>query len=118
MDTSSGDVKTGAAIILKALEEPLKQIAANAGLEGSVIVDRVKNSKPDIGFDVLSQDYVNMIEKGIVDPTKVARTALQNAASIAAMVLPPRVSSAKFPNRNPRRCQAVCPEAVCINRNR
>jgi chaperonin GroEL len=101
VDTSSGDVKTGAAIILKALEEPLKQIAANAGLEGSVIVDRVKNSKPDIGFDVLSQDYVNMIEKGIVDPTKVARTALQNAASIAAMVLTTESVVGEIPEPEP-----------------
>jgi chaperonin GroEL len=101
VDASSGDVKTGAAIILKALEEPLKQIAANAGLEGSVIVDRVKNSKPDIGFDVLSQDYVNMIEKGIVDPTKVARTALQNAASIAAMVLTTESVVGEIPEPEP-----------------
>jgi chaperonin GroEL len=101
VDTSSGDVKTGAAIILKALEEPLKQIVANAGLEGSVIVDKVKNSNPDIGFDVLSQEYVNMIEKGIVDPTKVARTALQNAASIASMVLTTESVVGEIPEPEP-----------------
>jgi len=82
-----GDEKTGVQIIEKALEEPVRQIAENAGLEGSVIVDKIKNSKQGIGFDVLSESYVNMIEKGIVDPAKVARSALQNAASVAAMIL-------------------------------
>jgi chaperonin GroEL len=82
-----GDEKTGVQIILRALEEPLRQIAANAGLEGSVIVDKVKNSQIGIGFDALNEKYVNMIETGIVDPAKVTRSALQNAASVASMVL-------------------------------
>lgn len=82
-----GDEKTGAMIVAKALEEPLKQIAENAGLEGSVILDKVKNSDAGIGFNALKEEYVNMIEAGIVDPAKVTRSALQNAASVAAMVL-------------------------------
>ncbi|HBR03744.1 MAG TPA: chaperonin GroEL [Ruminiclostridium sp.] len=83
----SGDEKTGAQIIVRALEEPLRQIAANAGLEGSVILDKVINSEAGTGYDVYGEKYVNMIEGGIVDPAKVARSALQNAASVAAMVL-------------------------------
>jgi len=87
LDTLSGDEKTGAQIVLRALEEPIRQIAANAGLEGSVILEKVRNSDPGIGFDALNEQYVNMIEAGIVDPAKVTRSALQNAASIASMVL-------------------------------
>ncbi len=83
----SGDEKTGAMIIRRALEEPVRQIAANAGLEGSVIVEKVRNSEVGVGFDALNEKYVNMIEAGIVDPTKVTRSALQNAASVSAMLL-------------------------------
>lgn len=83
----SGDAKTGAEIIKRALEEPLRQIAINAGLEGSVIVEKVKNSRNGFGFDALNEKYVNMFEAGIVDPTKVTRSALQNAASVASMLL-------------------------------
>lgn len=83
----TGDEKTGVSIILRALEEPVRQIAANAGLEGSIIVEKVKAAEPGIGFDAMAEEYVNMVEKGIVDPTKVTRSALQNAASVAAMVL-------------------------------
>lgn len=86
-DTATGDEKTGIQIILRALEEPVRQIAANAGLEGSVIVDKIKSSDKGIGFDALNEKYIDMIENGIVDPAKVTRSALQNAASIAAMVL-------------------------------
>ena len=83
-----GDEKTGAKIILRALEEPMRQIAINAGLDGSVIVENVKREdKKDFGFDAAKGEYVDMIEKGILDPTKVTRSALQNAASVAAMVL-------------------------------
>ena len=83
-----GDEKTGAAIVLKALEEPVRQIALNAGLEGSVIIDKIKNSgKVGYGFDAYNETYVDMIPSGIVDPTKVTRSALQNAASVSAMVL-------------------------------
>ena len=84
---TTGDEKTGVQIVLRALEEPVRQIAANSGMEGSVIVEKVKASKPEISFDALNEKYVNMMEAGIVDPAKVARTALQNAASVAAMVL-------------------------------
>ena len=83
-----GDEKTGAKIILKALEEPVRQIARNAGLEGSVIIDKIRRSrKVGYGFDAYNETYVDMIPAGIVDPTKVTRSALQNAASVAAMVL-------------------------------
>ncbi len=87
LETTSGDEKTGVQIVLKALEEPVKQIAANAGLEGSVIVDKVKTQKKGIGYNALTDEYVDMIKAGIVDPAKVTRSALQNAASVASMVL-------------------------------
>ncbi|MBQ4487082.1 MAG: chaperonin GroEL [Oscillospiraceae bacterium] len=88
VETLSGDEKTGAQIVLKALEEPVRQIAQNAGLEGSVIVNNiVRSRKVGYGFDAYNEEYVDMIPAGIVDPTKVTRSALQNAASVAAMVL-------------------------------
>ncbi|MBQ5599098.1 MAG: chaperonin GroEL, partial [Lachnospiraceae bacterium] len=83
----SEDEKIGVKIILKALEEPIKQIATNAGLEGAVILDKVKTSKPGIGFDAAKEQYVDMKKEGIVDPTKVTRSALQNAESVASMIL-------------------------------
>ena len=83
----TGDIKTGVAIVRRAIEEPIRQIAYNAGLEGAVIVDTLKRSKKGIGFDALTEEYVDMIKAGIVDPCKVTRSALQNAASIAAMIL-------------------------------
>ncbi|HEY8423075.1 MAG TPA: chaperonin GroEL [Thermoclostridium sp.] len=101
VDTLEGDEKTGAMIILKALEEPVRQIAANAGLEGSVIVDKVKNSEKGVGFDALTEKYVNMIEAGIVDPAKVTRTALQNAASVSSMVLTTESLVADIPEKEP-----------------
>ncbi len=79
--------KIGVKIILKALEEPVKQIATNAGLEGAVILDKVKSSKPGVGFDAAKEQYVDMKKEGIVDPTKVTRSALQNAESVASMIL-------------------------------
>ncbi len=83
-----GDEKTGVQIVLKALEEPVRQIAANAGLEGSVIVENIKNSgKVGYGFNALTEEYADMLTAGIVDPTKVTRSALENAASVASMVL-------------------------------
>ncbi|MFZ3172035.1 MAG: chaperonin GroEL [Carboxydocellales bacterium] len=85
--TVNADEATGVAIIRKALEEPLRQIANNAGLEGSVIVEKVKSSEAGIGFNAATEEYVDMIAAGIVDPAKVTRSALQNASSIAAMVL-------------------------------
>lgn len=82
-----GDEKTGIRIVKRALEEPVRQIAENAGLEGSVVIEKVMASKPGIGFDALKEEYVDMIQAGIVDPTKVTRSALQNAASVAALLL-------------------------------
>ena len=86
-DTLEGDEKLGARIVLKALEEPVRQIAINAGLEGAVILEKVKTSEKGIGFDSSKEEYVDMKKAGIVDPTKVTRSALQNAASIAGMFL-------------------------------
>jgi len=97
----TGDSKTGAEIIKRALEEPLRQIAINAGLEGSVIVEKVKNSKNGIGFDALNEKYVNMFEAGIVDPTKVTRSALQNAASVASMLLTTEAAVVDEPKEEP-----------------
>ncbi len=82
-----GDEKTGANIILKALEAPLKTIAANAGLEGSVIINKVKDAEPGFGFDALKEEYVDMVASGILDPAKVTRSALQNATSVASTLL-------------------------------
>ena len=88
VDTLEGDAKTGAKIVLKALEEPLRQIAANAGLEGSVIAENIKReNKVGYGFNALTEEYTDMVAAGIVDPTKVTRSALENASSVASMVL-------------------------------
>lgn len=86
-DSLEGDEKTGAKVILKALEAPLFFIAANAGLEGAVIINKVKESETGIGFDAAAEEYVNMVEAGILDPVKVTRSALQNATSVAATLL-------------------------------
>ena len=82
-----GDEKTGANIILKALEAPLRRIAENAGLEGSVIIDKVRSEEPGYGFNALTEEYVNMVDSGILDPAKVTRSALQNATSVASTLL-------------------------------
>ena len=82
-----GDEKTGANVILKALEAPLRRISENAGLEGSVIIDRVRSEEPGFGFNALTEEYVNMVENGILDPAKVTRSALQNATSVASTLL-------------------------------
>ena len=98
----SGDAKTGVSIVLRALEEPVRQIAANAGIEGSVIVETIKKSrKPGYGFDALKGEYCDMVARGILDPTKVTRSALQNAASVAAMVLTTESLVADLPEKNP-----------------
>ncbi|MCC8168077.1 MAG: chaperonin GroEL, partial [Clostridiales bacterium] len=86
-DTLDGDEKTGAKVILKALEAPLYYIAANAGLEGAVIVNKVKESEAGVGFDAISEQYVDMVSSGILDPVKVTRSALQNATSVASTLL-------------------------------
>ena len=82
-----GDEKTGANVILKALEAPLRRISENAGLEGSVIIDRVRSEEPGFGFNALTEEYVNVVENGILDPAKVTRSALQNATSVASTLL-------------------------------
>ena len=86
---------------MKALEEPVKQIAINAGLEGAVIVDKVKAAKPGIGYDVLTEKCVDMISAGIVDPAKVTRSALQNAASVASILLTTEAVVADIPEPEP-----------------
>ena len=90
---------TGANIVLKSLEEPLRQIANNAGLEGSVVVEKVKTLPDGEGLDAIEGKYVNMIETGIIDPAKVTRSALQNAASISAMLLTTEVLIAEKPEK-------------------
>jgi len=95
------DVKVGIDIVKKALEEPVRQIAINAGLEGSVILEKVKNTEVGIGFDCLREVYVDMVKVGIVDPTKVTRSALQNAASVAATFLTTESAVADIPDKNP-----------------
>ncbi len=95
-----GDMRTGAAIVVKALEEPLRQIASNAGLEGSVVVEKVKTLPVGQGLDALTGKYVNMIDAGIIDPAKVTRSALQNAASIAALLLTTEVIVAEKPEKD------------------
>ena len=101
LKTTSGDEKTGVQIVMKALEEPVKQIAINAGLEGAVIVDKVKAAKPGVGYDVLSEKCVDMIAAGIVDPAKVTRSALQNAASVASILLTTEAVVADIPEPEP-----------------
>ena len=101
VDSAEGDEKTGAAIVLKALEEPVRQIAANAGIEGSVIVEQLKkDGKVGYGYNALTGEFQDMIEAGIVDPTKVTRSALQNASSVAAMVLTTESLVADKPEKN------------------
>ena len=94
---AEGDEATGINIVLKALQAPVRQIAENAGLEGSVIVERMKNADPGVGFNAATNEWVNMLEAGIVDPTKVTRSALQHAASVAAMFLTTEAVVANIP---------------------
>ena len=100
-ESLKADEKTGALIIKKALEAPLRQIVENAGMDGSVIVEKVKNSAKDEGYDAYNDEYVNMFEKGIVEPTKVTRSALQNAVSVAGMILTTEAAVADIPEENP-----------------
>ena len=98
---AKGDVKTGVNIVLKALEAPLRQIVENAGLEGSIIVEKLKNEDEGIGYNAATEEWVNMLDAGIVDPTKVTRSALQNAASVAAMFLTTEAVVADIPEDEP-----------------
>ncbi|TDL31201.1 chaperonin GroEL [Jeotgalibacillus sp. S-D1] len=97
---AEGDIATGINIVLRALEEPIRQIAHNAGLEGSIIVERLKKEEVGVGFNAANGQWVNMIDTGIVDPTKVTRSALQNAASVAAMFLTTEAVVADIPEEN------------------
>jgi len=100
-DSVEGDVATGVKIVLRALEEPVRQIANNAGLEGSIIVDRLKREEIGIGFNAATGEWVNMMEAGVVDPAKVTRSALQNAASVAALFLTTEAVVADIPEAAP-----------------
>ena len=103
---AEGDIATGINIVLKALEAPVRQIAENAGLEGSIIVERLKNADIGIGFNAATNEWVNMLEAGIVDPTKVTRSSLQHAASVAAMFLTTEAAVANIPEESNNDAQA------------
>ncbi|MBO7548647.1 MAG: chaperonin GroEL, partial [Clostridia bacterium] len=101
LKVTEGDEKTGVKIVLRALEEPVRQIAENVGFEGSVVVDKVKRAKKGTGFDAYNETFVDMVKAGIIDPAKVTRSALQNAASIASMVLTTEALVADKKEENP-----------------
>ncbi|QWF35428.1 chaperonin GroEL [Latilactobacillus curvatus] len=107
-----GDVQTGINIVLRALEEPVRQIATNAGLEGSVIVEKVKSQPVEVGYNAANGNWENMIEAGILDPTKVTRSALQNAASVAALMLTTEAVVADKPEDNPAPAAGMDPSAM------
>src|SRR5699024_11113415 len=96
-----GDEATGISIVARALEEPIRQIAENAGAEGSVVVSQIRTSDKGIGYNAATGQFENMIDAGIVDPTKVTRTALQNAASVAALLLTTEAVVADIPSETP-----------------
>ena len=98
--SEDGDVQTGINIVRRALEEPVRQIAENAGLEGSVIVNQLKAEKPGIGYNAATDEWVDMVAAGIVDPTKVTRSALQNAASVSALLLTTEAVVAEQPKED------------------
>lgn len=95
---AEGDEKTGVNIVVRALEEPVRQIAKNSGQDGSVIVERLKQVDEGVGFDAVTGEMVNMVEAGIIDPTRVTRSALQNAASVAALLLTSEAAVADLPS--------------------
>ena len=101
LDDNEGDERTGASIVAKALEQPMRRIAENAGQEGSVVVDMVKKLDPANGYDAAHDDYGNMVEKGIIDPLKVTRAGLENAVSVAAMVLTTESLVTEIPDKSP-----------------
>ena len=96
-----GDEATGRNIVLRALEEPVRQIAHNAGYEGSIVIDRLKHAEVGTGFNAATGEWVNMIEAGIIDPVKVSRSALQNAASVASLILTTEAVVANKPEPAP-----------------
>ena len=93
--------KVGYRIVVRALQEPIRQIAENAGLDGSIIADRCMNSENGVGFDANRMEWCNMVEKGIIDPVKVTRSALQNAASIASLILTTECAVTDIPSQEP-----------------
>ena len=95
------DQKFGVKIVQKALEEPLRQIAVNAGLEGGIVVEKVKDLKSNMGFNASTEEYEDLLKAGIIDPTKVTRSALQNAASVAGLMLTTEVMVAEIPEEKP-----------------
>ena len=97
-EESDGDLATGVSIVVRALEAPVRQIAENAGIDGSVIVERLKAVEEGVGFNAASGEMVDMVEEGIIDPTRVTRSALQNAASIAALLLTSEAAVAEIPS--------------------
>jgi len=106
-----GDVQTGINIVARALEEPLRQIAENAGMEGSVIVEHIKNEKNEVGYNAATNKWENMVDAGIIDPTKVTRSALQNAASVASLLLTTEAVVADKPDKNAPAAPAANPAA-------
>ncbi|HEV7662378.1 MAG TPA: TCP-1/cpn60 chaperonin family protein, partial [Chloroflexota bacterium] len=106
----SGDQKTGAQMLRRALEEPLRRICANAGAEGSVVVEEVKRQGPGKGYDAAKGEYADMVERGIIDPLKVTRSALENAASIATMILTTETLITELPEKNPAPAAPPMPE--------
>ena len=98
---ATDDEQTGINIVRRALEEPLRQIAQNAGLEGSVVINRVREAGKGIGLNAMTEEYVDLIEAGVVDPVKVTRSALQNAASIASLILTTEVLATEIKEKNP-----------------
>jgi chaperonin GroEL len=97
-----GDQQLGVNIVKRTLEEPLRLIAENAGFEGSVVLEKVRNEKTNIGFDAAAETYVDMLEAGIIDPTKVTRCALQHAASVSSLMLTTEVMVADIPEKEHR----------------
>nr|MBA2451075.1 chaperonin GroEL [Chloroflexota bacterium] len=106
----ASDERTGVSILKRALEEPLRRIAVNAGLEGSVIVEEVKKRKVGEGFDAAKGEYVNMVEQGIIDPLKVTRSALENAASIATMIMTTETLVTELPEKEKAGAAPPMPE--------
>ena len=101
LDQVEGDERTGVSIITRALEEPMRMIAENAGVEGSVIVEKVRSLEPGMGYNAYNGEFIDMMKEGIVDPTKVTRSALQNAASVASMILTTEAAVANIKEDTP-----------------
>ena len=101
MKGDNDDETTGIALVARAVEEPLRQIVENAGMEGSVIVSKVKEGKGDFGFNAKTDEYQNMYEAGVIDPTKVTRVALENASSVAGLLLTTEATITEIPKEEP-----------------